>query len=270
MPFPVASSPDDPRLADFVALNDPTRRREIERRGNWFVVEGALALDQLLRVGGWQVRRVALLPRAAERLGPRLADLADRVVVAPEAVLRAVVGFDLHRGVLASVERVPPRSVAEVVVADAPQLLVALEGVNDHENLGAVYRNAAGFGSAAVVVDPATADPFYRRSVRVSLGHVLTVPTATMASAPAGIEELRSNGATVVALTPAGDADLRTLDRGTLGTGPLVVLAGAEGPGLSRAALDAADVRAAIAMPADVDSLNVATAVALALYQLGG
>lgn len=270
MDLPVAASPTDPRLADFVALNDPARRRAVERGGGYFVVEGAVALEQLLRVGGWEVRTIALLPQAAERLGGRLTPVLDRVVVAPQPVLEEVVGFDLHRGVLASVQRRPSRSVAEVVRPGRPDLLVALEGVNDHENLGAIYRNAAGFGAAAVVLDPTTADPFYRRSVRVSLGHVLTVPTAAMAATPAGIAELQAAGATVVALSPGGDMDLRSLARPAIGAGPVVVLAGAEGPGLGDAALAAADVRAAIPMPAAVDSLNVATAVAIALFQLRG
>lgn len=268
MPPPEITSVDDPRLADFVALNDPGRRRQVERSGGYFVVEGSLALEQLLRVGGWTVRQVVLLPRAADRLGPALAPLADRTAVADEAVLREVVGFDLHRGVLASVERRPPRPVAAVLRPGEPQLLVALEGVNDHENLGAIYRNAAAFGCAGVALDPTTADPFYRRSVRVSLGHVLTVPTMALAAVPEGIEDLRAAGATVVALAPGGERPLRSLDRSVLGGGPIVVLAGAEGPGLTEGALAAADVRASIPMPSEVDSLNVATALAVALFHL--
>lgn len=268
MPFARATAPDDPRLADFVALNDPARRRELERHGGYFVVEGAVALRQLLRVGGWRIRQVALLPRAAERLGAALDEVAERVVVADEDVLRSVVGFDLHRGVLASVERVAPRAIDDVVAPGRADLLVALEGVNDHENLGAIYRNAAGFGAAAVLVDPTCADPFYRRSVRVSLGHVLTVPTASLGPAPEGVAALQARGAVVVALTPTGETDLRALDRTLLGDGPLVALVGAEGPGLTGPAMAAADVRASIAMPAAVDSLNVATALAVALFQL--
>ncbi|HRW38626.1 MAG: RNA methyltransferase [Acidimicrobiales bacterium] len=268
MELPRAQAADDPRLDDFTALNDPARRRELERRGDHFVVEGAVALEQLLRTGGWEVRQVVLAPRAAERLADLLGPVRDRTIVAEAPVLREVVGFDLHRGVLASVQRRPPRSIADLLHPTQPQLAVALEGVNDHENLGAIYRNAAGFGCAAVALDPTTADPFYRRSVRVSLGHVMTVPTATIAAAPAGIDELRAAGATVVALSPSGEVDLRVLSRSALGSGPLAVLAGAEGPGLSDRALAAADVRAAIAMPRDVDSLNVATAVAVALFHL--
>ncbi len=268
--LPHAVAPDDPRLADFVALNDPAQRRAVERRGGYFVVEGIVALEQLLRTHGWDVRQVALVPGAVDRLGERLRPMADRTVVADRQVLEQVVGFDLHRGVLASVARRSPPLIESLVRPGHPSLLVALEGVNDHENLGAVYRNAAAFGCAAVALDPTTADPFYRRSVRVSLGHVLTVPTVAMPAMPDGIGALRQAGATVLALSPAGSVDLRALGRGALGDGRIAVLAGAEGPGLSDAALEAADHRVAIPMPSSVDSLNVATALAVALFHLSG
>ena len=184
-------------------------------------------------------------------------------LVAPE-VMRATVGFDLHRGALASVERRAPCDVDAVVVPDRPQLLVAAEGLNDHENLGALYRNAAAFGCAGVVLDPTCADPFYRRSVRVSQGNVLAIATAAMGS----IEDLRRAGAATVALTPRADTTLTDLDAATLGPGPVAVVVGAEGPGLCDATIDAADHRAAIPMAAGVDSLNVATAAAIALFHL--
>lgn len=258
------------RLGDFVALNDPVTRRQVERRGDYFVVEGALAIERLLERPEWRVRTVAALPRVAERLGPALTERVERdggdLVVTDEDTLRGVVGFDLHRGALASVDRRPPAPAAELV--PGASLLLAVEGVNDHENLGALYRNAAGFGVDAVLIDPGTADPFYRRSVRVSLGHVLAVPTGALAETPAGIEELRALGVTVVALTPSATVDLRDLERSALGPGPVAVLVGAEGPGLTRLALDAADHRVAIPMAPGTDSLNVATAAAIALHHL--
>jgi tRNA G18 (ribose-2'-O)-methylase SpoU len=265
---PLAASADDPRLADFVALNDPARRRELERRGGHFVVEGALALQRLLEVGGWSIRTIAVLPRAAERLASELAPVADRVVVCEEAVLREVVGFDLHRGVLASVDRRPLPELDALVRTGAPDLLVVTEGVNDHENLGGIYRNAAAFGCAGVVVDVATADPFYRRSIRVSLGHVLAVPTARSGPAPEALAQLRALGATTLALTPSGATPLSSLTAAELGTGPIAVVLGAEGPGLTPATLDAADRRVAIPLATGVDSLNVSTALAVALAHL--
>ena len=264
------TDPVDPRLADFVALSDPETRRQVERDGNYFVVEGILAIERLLALPQWRIRALALLPRVADRLTKSLSRLPDDVVVAvaDEDVLRAVVGFDIHRGALASVER--------QARADAPDLLtgsglfVAAEGLNDHENLGSLYRNAAAFGVTAVLLDPACADPFYRRSVRVSLGNVLAVPTGRLDPLPGGLHQLHDLGATTIALTPSADHALRDLNRAKLGPGPVVVLVGAEGPGLSDGALVAATHRVSIPMASGVDSLNVATAAAVVLHHLSG
>ena len=267
--FVEVTDPAHPLLADFVALNDPARRRQVERSGGYFVVEGTLAIERLLELDGWEVRGLALLPRVAERMAPLLGASRSEVAVCEEAVLRTVVGFDLHRGALASVARRPPSAVADVLAsASSASVLVAAEGVNDHENLGALYRNAAAFGAAAVLLDPTCADPFYRRSVRVSLGHVLALPTVALGAGPSGLEELHRFGVTTVALTPSADRPLRELTPADLGTGPVVVIVGAEGPGLQAATLQAATHRASIPMASGVDSLNVATAAAVALDHL--
>jgi tRNA G18 (ribose-2'-O)-methylase SpoU len=265
---------DDPLLADFRALSDPETRRRVERDGDFFVVEGLLAIERLLSLDEWHVRSFALLPRVAERLGPLIAERAPgvAVAVAGEDVLREVAGFDIHRGALASVDRRPRATTAELVDAAATsgggRLLLALEGLNDHENLGALYRNAAAFGAVGVLLDPTCADPFYRRAVRVSLGHVLAVPTGSLAAAPGGLTELHRLGVTTVALTPHADIALRDLDRSTLTDGPIALLLGAEGPGLTDAALESAHHRVSIPMAPGVDSINVAAASAVALHHL--
>ena len=204
-----------------------------------------------------------LLPRVADRLRPQLAGLtAVPVYVAPPEVLRAVVGFDLHRGALAAVDR-PPALAAEHLVSQR-RLVVVTEGINDHENLGALFRNAAAFGVDALLLDPSSADPLYRRSVRVSMGHVLDVPFARIGALPRGLDVVWSAGGFVVALTPDVDAVVvNELERPE--GGPLALVVGAEGPGLSGATRAAADVRARVAMVPGVDSLNVATALAVAL-----
>jgi tRNA G18 (ribose-2'-O)-methylase SpoU len=259
--------PGDPLLADFVALNDPARRRVLERTGDHFVVEGILAIERLLDLPRWSIRSLALTRRVADRLASRLDTIDVPVAVCDEAVLRQVVGFDLHRGALASVQRRAPRPI-DGATFEVGAVLVAAEGLNDHENLGALYRNAAGFGAAAVALDPTCADPFYRRSVRVSLGHVLAVPTRTLPAGAAMVEALHDAGVTTLALTPNGDRPLRTLDRTALGSSPIALVVGAEGPGLSDPVLAAADHRVSIEMAMGVDSLNVATAAAIALHHL--
>lgn len=178
--------------------------------------------------------------------------------MAPPAVLAATVGFDLHRGVVASAERPPPRDPSSVL-HDARRVLV-LERINDLENLGSLFRNARAFGCDAVLLDPQTADPFARRPVRVSMGHVLRIPFARVEPWPEGLDAAREAGLTLVALTPAGDPlDAAALpERATF-------LVGAEGPGLTDGALAAADRCLGIPMAAGVDSVNVATAAAIAL-----
>jgi tRNA G18 (ribose-2'-O)-methylase SpoU len=263
------TDPSHPLLADFVALNDPERRREVERRGDYFVVEGVLAIERLLGLPRWEPRTIVLLAKLVDRLAPLLAQTDAPVAVCDDHVLRSVVGFELHRGALASVTRQAPSPFTIEAVGPSGRLLVA-EGVNDHENLGALYRNAAAFGAGAVALDPRCADPFYRRSIRVSLGHVLAVPTLTVPAGSDLVAALRSAGLVTFALTPQGDLPLGSphLDRAVRGEAPVAVIVGAEGAGLSPEVLAAADHRVAIEMTGDVDSLNVATAAAIALHRL--
>lgn len=262
----VVTDPGHPLLADFVALGDPVTRRRVEREGGYFVVEGMLAIERLLSLPRWRVRTLALLPRVAERIAERLDPVDAPIAVADEGVLRQVVGFDIHRGALASVDRVGPSDAVDLVPIDG--LLLVAEGVNDHENLGALYRNAAAFGVRAVLLDPTCADPFYRRSVRVSLGNVLAVPTGRLASLPAGLTSLHERSVTTIALTPHSERSLSDLTAADLGSGAVALVVGAEGPGLTDSTLAAATHRVAIDMAAGVDSLNVATAAAIALHHL--
>ena len=248
-------------LDDYRALRDPARRREVERQRGFFVVEGRHALEALLG-SAYPVRSVLVAePKAA----PIRALVAGRapVLVAPAAEMAALTGFDFHRGVVASAGRLPLPAVDDVVAG--ARTVAVLEGLNDHENLGALFRNAAAFGVDAVLLDPTTADPLYRRSVRVSAGHVLRVPWTRVADWPGGLATLRERGFRVVALTPAPDAD--PVDRLTCDDQRRVaLLLGAEGPGLSAAALAAADRRLRIPIAPGVDSLNVATAAAIAFH----
>jgi tRNA G18 (ribose-2'-O)-methylase SpoU len=193
-----------------------------------------------------------------------VADLADRgaeVLVAPRSVIATTVGFDLHRGVVAVAERGEPLAPADVLAAAGDAPILAVEGVNDHENLGSLFRNAAALGAGGVLLSPGCADPLYRRSVRVSIGHVLLTPFATVPSWPSDLTGL---GRELIALTPAGSDDLgRWRPRGAA-----VLVVGSEGAGLAAATLAAADRRVRIPMAPGVDSLNVATAAAIALYAL--
>jgi tRNA G18 (ribose-2'-O)-methylase SpoU len=193
-----------------------------------------------------------------ERLG---APEGVSVLVATQDVVEATVGFQLHRGVVAAVGIRPLADVA--AVAAASQTLAVLEGLNDHENLGAIIRTVAALGIDGVVLDPTTADPFYRRCVRVSMGAVLTVPLARSSRWQEDLDLLKKTGFTLVAMTPDADArDIREVTRWS----KVAVMLGSEATGLSPAAMAAADEKVRIPQATGMDSLNVGHAAAIALH----
>lgn len=256
---------DDPRLADYRHLREPTRRMAVERDRGIFTLEGALSVEALL-ASSYVTRSVLVAEEHAEKMAARLGGDVDLFAM-PAAAMTELTGVHFHRGILAVAERPALRSVTEVV--QAARTVVVLEGVNDHENIGAIFRNAAAFGADAVILDPTTADPLYRRSTRVSLGHVLRVPFARADRWPAELGELQDAGFTTLALTPSRDAE----PLGAVVLGPparFAIVVGAEGPGLTDRALASVDRRVRIPMADGVDSVNVATATAIALSALFG
>jgi tRNA G18 (ribose-2'-O)-methylase SpoU len=205
------------------------------------------------------------------RLGELAADLDDdQTLAAPyyrasAEVMAEVVGFHLNRGVLASASRSAELTVAQVL--DGARTVAVLEGVNDHENLGSIFRNAAGLGVDAVVFGSGCADPLYRRAVRVSMGHALLVPYASATTWPQDLQLLRDNGFRLLAMTPDPAAQSLADAMADLADERVAVLVGAEGPGLKEHTMRASDTRVRIPMSRGTDSLNVATAAALAFYE---
>ncbi|MHB8465819.1 MAG: TrmH family RNA methyltransferase [Acidimicrobiales bacterium] len=245
--------PLDPRVADFVSLTDAQLRRD------GFIVEGEVAIRQLLR-SSYPVRAVLLSPPLFARLKHAVAHHV--VYVASLDVMREIAGFNIHRGAVASADRVPSPAVADLLRTS--RRLAILEGLNDHENLGGVFRNAAAFGIDAVLLDPTCADPLYRRAVRVSLGHVLHVPFARMEGWPACLRTVTDAGFDLLALTPSADAMALGEQHG--GDAKLALMFGDEGHGLSDGALAAASRRVRIPMDRGVDSVNVAAAAAIVFH----
>ena len=208
------------------------------------------------------MRALLGVARRSAELAPDLTGTAAPFYVASAELMAEVVGFHLNRGVLATADRVPFPSAAELIAG--VRSVAVLEGVGDHENLGALFRNAAALGVGAVLLADGCSDPLYRRSVRVSMGTVLGVPFAPLPWPSEGYKLLRDKGFQLVALTPAGDVAIGAMTWGER----VAVLVGAEGPGLTEAAMRAADVRVHIPMAHGVDSLNVATAAAIAFAAL--
>jgi tRNA G18 (ribose-2'-O)-methylase SpoU len=250
----------DDRLADFRDLMDADVRPD--RRGV-VIAEGVNVVDRLVR-SDYPVRAVFGVAARIEALRPVLEPLDIDVFRADKWTLSEVVGFRVTRGVLASAGR--PVEPEPSTLLRGVRRVAVLEALNDFENIGALFRNAAAFGVEAVLLDPRCADPLYRRSVRVSMGHVFGVGFAVLPGPwPDSLDLVRSAGLEIVAMTPAaGSIDLKAFAVPQR----WAVLLGAEGPGLSPQALAAADHRVRIPMANNVDSLNVATAAAVAFAQL--
>lgn len=258
---------DDPRLADYAGLKGAALRAdEFAGRRGTFIGEGEFVL-RVMAGSRFPVRSVLGTPARLAALGDVLRALppTTRVFETPEPVIRALVGFDFHRGVLACGERATPLELREV--ARDARALVVVEGLTNAENLGSIFRITAALGGAGagVLLDPRTCDPLYRRCVRVSMGHALRMPYARAEPWPGALATLQEFGFRLVALTPDASAvDIRELPAGAR----YALLLGSEGFGLSAGALAAADVRARIAQAPGVDSLNVGVACAVALHRL--
>lgn len=251
--------PADPRLDDFRDLSTADRRPDRPGGRGLVVAEGTVVVRRLFS-SAYPVRAVLGVERRIRELEPELPDVP--AYVTPAEVMAEVVGFHLNRGVLAVADRAPMPSAEEILARS--ELVAVLEGVGDHENLGALFRNAAALSVGGVLLGAGCADPLYRRSVRVSMGNVLRVPFAPLHPWPSGLDLVAEHGFRTVALTPREDA----LDLRSLGTGKFALLIGSEGHGLTAGALAAAELAARIPMAPGVDSLNVATAAAIAFYEL--
>jgi len=259
--------PHDPRLADYVNLRGPEFRRVWERQAGVFVAEGQKVVGRLLSTPGWHVRSVLVAADRLPRVLGALPVTRSPVLVAAQPVIDRITGFNLHRGVLAAVDRPPQRDWREVVPPVGGRLLV-VEDVNDQENLGSLFRSAAALGAAAVLLSPGTCDPLHRRTVRVSMGAVFRLPCATVRPWPSALTGLAAAGWEVVALTPDAGAALGSRAPALRAHPRVALLVGSEGPGLTEAAVGVATRRARIPMSPGVDSLNVAVAASVGLYEL--
>lgn len=255
----------DTRLADYRDLTDVALRRVLEPAGGLYIAESAKVIGRAL-AAGHRPRSVLVqqkwLAEIEELIGPD-AD-APVFVVTPE-VAESITGYAVHRGALAAMHRPEPVPIADVVAG--ARLVVVLEDIVDHTNVGAIFRAAAGLGADAVLVTPRCADPLYRRSVRVSMGTVFQVPWTRLPEWGEASRVLHEAGFQLAALALSDDA-VALDDFAARGHERVALMLGAEGDGLSRRALAAADTVVTIPMAGAVDSLNVAAASAVALWEL--
>ncbi|HEV2451727.1 MAG TPA: RNA methyltransferase [Streptosporangiaceae bacterium] len=282
----------DPRLADYVRLTDMNLRKSLEAAHGLFVAEGEKVIRRAL-AAGYPPRSVLITARRLAALADLLDACAAPAYVVPDQVAERLTGFPVHRGVLASMERLSGRLVSEVV-AGARRILVledmvdhgnvgssirhtkparrilVLEDIVDHGNVGGLFRCAAALGVDGVILSPRCADPLYRRAVKVSMGAVFAVPYARMTDWYGGLAELRAAGFRLLALTP--DQSAAPIDK-IPAAGRVALMLGTEGDGLSSRWSHEADETVCIpmdegALAAGVDSLNVVAAAAIACHSL--
>jgi tRNA G18 (ribose-2'-O)-methylase SpoU len=251
----------DPRLADYRDLRDVQLRTHLEAEHGLFLAEGEKVVRRAVEAG-FAPRSFLMAPRWLDGLADVLGTTDAPCYVVSEAVAERVTGFHVHRGALASLARRPLPTVDEVL-AGARRVLV-LEDVVDHTNVGAIFRCGAAFGFDAVLLAPRCADPLYRRSIKVGMGAVFTMPWTRLPDWYDALPHLAARGFTTVALTLTGGAV--PIEEAVSSGDRIALVLGSEGHGLSRRWETAADRRAVIAMRAGIDSLNVAAATAVACY----
>jgi tRNA G18 (ribose-2'-O)-methylase SpoU len=252
---------DDPRVAAYAYVADAAWLRD---RG-LFVAEGRLVVQRLVQDRRLAIESILITPSAAAALEPVLSKAGCPVYICAQDELAALSGINFHRGCLALAHRPPTQPLDSF---GSGRLLLGLERLADPDNVGSVFRNALAFGVDGVMLDSASADPLYRKAIRTSMAATLRLPFTRLDRWPGGIGTLRDVGFTIIALTPdplAMDINDLTVTRPER----MVLLFGSEGDGLSREALDIADLHVRIPIDPRGDSLNVGVAAGIALHRLG-
>ncbi|TJU86745.1 MAG: RNA methyltransferase [Mesorhizobium sp.] len=252
--------PQDPRVAAYLDIHE----RDLAGRQGRFVAEGKVVLDLLLSSRRFSAESVLVLEN---RLGG-LKDTLDKapadlpVYVVTGAVMDAIAGFHLHRGILAIGRKETPQPAGPLLDAlPALALVVVLVGISNHDNMGSIFRNAAAFGADAVLIDATCCDPLYRKAIRVSVGAALKIPFASFTDTAGFTSMLAERGFEQFALSPRGRTDIRDAKP----AGRLALYLGTEGEGLPESLLARLQT-VRITMADGFDSLNVAAASAIALH----
>ena len=253
--------------AELLALYRHVTDGELLRLNGLFVAEGRAVVQRVFEDGRYRVHSLLVNEAARDSLAPWLDTVPTIVRDAGE--FRDITGYNVHRGCLALVHRPATASIDDVIAHASPaNPLIVLEAITNADNVGGVFRNASAFGAGGVILSPTCCDPFYRKAVRTSMAAVLRVPFARAADWPTAIADLRREGFTVVALTPAPPSEPLDAFAARAGDRRIALLVGTEGAGLSPPAEAEADVRVTIPMRPGVDSLNLSVAAGIALYEL--
>ncbi len=257
--------PDDPAIAEFTRI----RERDLARNHGSFIAEGTVVLRMLAKAHRegtrFKARKILLLENRVAGLADLLADFPEDipVYVASAEIMDAIAGFHMHRGVLGLGQKLTQPTLDETLAKLPPKALVAVcQGLSNHDNAGAIFRNAAAFGVRHVILDETSCDPLYRKAIRVSVGSVLTVPFTRGGSLEEALESLTKHGFQFWGLSPSGQTNIRAISP----TDRTALILGTEGEGLPADLLSHINTAYIPQMPG-LDSLNVATAAGIALYE---
>ena len=261
-----------PELDPYARLTQNQLRNRLEPEKGIFIAESPKVIDRALDAG---YEPVSLLMERRQITGPAAGILSRcgdaPVYTADRALLAALTGFELTRGVLCAFRRPAPRPVEELC-RDARRVAV-LEGIVDSTNVGAIFRSAAALNMDAVLINPSCCDPLCRRAVRVSMGTVFQVPWGQLGDSPAdwpekGMNILHALGFKTAAMA-LSDRSVSIDDEQLAREPKLAIVLGTEGDGLAASTIASCDYTVKIPMSHGVDSLNVAAASAVAFWQLG-
>ena len=252
------TSIEDMRVSAYRHIADPDQLRDL----GLFVAEGRLVVRRLIDLQHWEIDSILVTQPAADALVDILPKTNAPVYIGSQDLMNGLAGFNIHRGCLALVRR-PDTPTLDRIAAGPLSRVLVLEGVNNPDNIGGLFRSAAAFGIELVVLGPDSGDPLYRKAIRTSMGATLSMPFVQAPQWPGAIRDLRLDGFTVVALTPAMQA--APLEE-IFPHAKLALLVGSEGSGLTEPAMRAATLRIRIPTTPDVDSLNVTTAASIAMY----
>ena len=253
---------DDPHLDPYRHVGEP---QWLESR-RLFVAESRLVVERLLGESRYELESIAVTPPAFDALAPKLEAVSCDVLICERHLLEDITGFNFHRGCIALAHR--PADTRPERLFNGRRIL-ALEGVGNPDNVGGIFRTAAAFGVDGVVIDKSCADPYYRKAIRTSMAATIQLPWSRPSDWLETLERFRGEGFTLVALTPSSDGTtIEAFSSRVRDEDRLVVMLGAEGPGLSESACHAADLRVSIPIEPTLDSLNVVVAAGIALDRL--
>jgi tRNA G18 (ribose-2'-O)-methylase SpoU len=243
------------------------KERDLVGRQGLFIAEGEVVLRLFLQRSRFGLESILLSETRAAALSDLIPTIPDHipVYVANDSLIEQIAGFPLHRGVLALGRKHLKTETTAALLNSLPEraLVVVCIGIANHDNMGGIFRNAAAFGAAAVLIDETSCDPLYRKAIRVSVGASLVVPFTTGENAAALIQQLPAAGFTSLGLSPNGSTRLSDVKRAAR----TALILGAEGPGLPQSILQAVQT-ITIPMAGNFDSLNVATTSGIALHHL--